>query len=814
MWKRGFDLFTALLGLLVLSPLFVAIVLLVKLSSRDPVFERQERVGRNGQVFRLLTFRTRRKDRPGDASETQHGRYGDYSRIGALLRYYEIDEAPQLLNVVAGHMSLVGPRPEHPRTVSSYTPEQREVLLVRPGMTDYAHVIGGTESRGLRSTSDPSEAYLKEVIPRRLEFNLRYMKKRGFVEDLRIILATVYLRLHSLVNRAGKIGQVLVDGSIFASALIIAYLVRFDFAIPDQHWKQLILLLPYVVLARIGANVIMGVYRVLWSYISLYELPRFAKSVSVISAIALAFRLFYPGTNPYFKVPLSIILVEGSLALLGLLSIRFLRRWLHEATKSSVTLQTDDADKVLIVGAGEIGRMTAREIRLHRGLNMVLVGFVDDDDTKRGSVLEGARVLGNIDDLKALYGTYRFSTALLAINDLPVQRKRALADAAESLGVRLRILPGASALIAGQVEVSQIRDVRIEDLLGRPVTELVKDDPLLEPVYRGKRIMVTGAGGSIGSEVCRQLGPLEPRSLILVEKDENNLFHINGELRTRFPSVSIIPRVLDIRARDKVERVFRETQPEVILHAAAYKHVPLMEENPFEAVENNVLGTRNVAEAAKAHSSERFVMISTDKAVNPTSVMGATKRIAELIVRQLAEDSGVTKFACVRFGNVLGSRGSVIPTFRDQIAKGGPVTVTHRDIIRYFMTIPEASQLVLKAGTLANEAEIFVLDMGEPVRIVDLARSMIRLSGFDEDEIAIEFTGLRPGEKLFEELLLDTDDTIATQLEKVFISKPELRDLEELRRKVKDLLATGAEASREQIRGKLHALGIGFREPD
>jgi len=814
MWKRGFDLVVSLLGLIVIAPLLAVLAVLVKIDSRGPAFFVQERVGRGGRLFRIIKLRTMASDADARGPRIAAADDPRITPLGHFLRRHRLDELPQLLNVLLGHMSLVGPRPELPEIVARYTEEQRAVLSVRPGLTDPATLAMLDEAELLTAAADPERAYEEHILPRKLRLNLAYLSARGFVEDLRLLLATVSALAQRALARAGRPGQMVLDGLIVTGALVTAYSLRFEFDIPYQYWKQMVLLVPYTVLARLGAHQLFRVYRVAWSHISLYELPRFVKSVGLVSATFVVFRLFYTGHNPYFRVPLSVVVVEGALTFLGCLGVRFLRRWTRETTRGGLGTLREQAQKVLIIGAGDMARLTSREIRLHADLDMAVIGFVDDDPQKAGLEIEGAQVLGGLDDLDALYDRYRFTTALIAIAYLPTRRKRSVVEACERLGVRLRVVPASGALITGKVKVSEIRDVAIEDLLGRPVLDLAKGDPLLGPVYGGKRVLITGAGGSIGSELCRQLGSLEPATLILVDKDENNVFYIDGELRRRFPAIEVVPRILDVRARPKLERLLAATRPHVVLHAAAYKHVPLMEENPYEALENNVLGTRNVAEAALQAGVERFVMISTDKAVNPTSVMGATKRLAELSIRLLAEQSPATRFACVRFGNVLGSRGSVIPTFAEQIRRGGPVTVTHPEITRYFMTIPEATQLVLKAGTLADRAEVFVLDMGEPVKIADLARHMIRLSGFTGDQIPIRFVGLRPGEKLYEELLLDGDDVVPTTLEKIFVSKPELRDLETFQRQLAELVERAKDADLAEVRERLEAMGIGFRGAD
>ncbi len=619
--------------------------------------------------------------------------------------------------------------------------------------------------------------------------------------------------LDRVARWGGRPGQVLVDAFVVTVAFLAAFQLRFEFSIPSQYWKAMVLWLPYTVLAHVVSNFLFGVYRILWRYISLYEVWRFVKAVAAVSALFLAFRLAATAHHVYFRPPLSIIVLEAAFSFLGMVGVRFLRRFLHESLGPRVA-PVGDAEDVVIIGAGDSGRTVAREIRLRPELNLTLLGFVDDDPFKQGLEVEGKKVLGTLDHLPDLHRRFRFSKALLAITDLSVPRKRQVIEACARLGVRLLILPGTSDLISGRARVNPIREVRIEDLLGRPVTDLTRDDPLLQPVYGGRRILITGAGGSIGSELCRQVARLAPARLVLVDKDENNLFYIHGEMTHVFPDIPCVARVLDVRDMDRVDSLWARERPDVVLHAAAYKHVPLMEENPGEAVANNVLGTRNVVEASRRHGTSVFVMLSTDKAVNPTSVMGATKRIAELIVRQAAEQGAQTRFGSVRFGNVLASRGSVIPTFRDQIARGGPVTVTHPDVMRYFMTIPEASQLVLKAGTLADKGEVFVLDMGQPVRILDLARDMIRLSGFTEEEIGIQFIGLRPGEKLFEELLVDRDRVLPTPVEKVFVSKPELRDFGTFQAQVEALVRLARDGDLASIRRAIEAMDVGLRRPD
>jgi len=406
--------------------------------------------------------------------------------------------------------------------------------------------------------------------------------------------------------------------------------------------------------------------------------------------------------------------------------------------------------RTLIVGAGQAGRMLVRQINQSDNHRMNPVGFIDDNSHLQNLTVNGVRVLGTLEQLESVVENHAIDKIVFAIPSMNYQERLALIKRAKALCTNVHTLPMIEEVAAGKVAVNQMRQVSIDDLLGREPVEL--DISGIQSEVEGKTVLVTGAGGSIGSEICRQILKFSPSRLLLLGHGENSIYLIERELRELNLDVDLIPVIADVQDVERLREVFMKHSPHLVFHAAAHKHVPLMEANPHEAVKNNIYGTRNVAEMADEFGANRFVMISTDKAVNPTNVMGSTKRIAEMVVQNLAKTSQ-TKYAIVRFGNVLGSRGSVIPLFKAQIEKGGPVTVTHPDMTRYFMTIPEASRLVIQAGTLADGGEVFVLDMGEPVKIVDLARNMIKLSGFTEEQISIEFSGIRPGEKMFEELL-------------------------------------------------------------
>jgi len=468
-------------------------------------------------------------------------------------------------------------------------------------------------------------------------------------------------------------------------------------------------------------------------------------------------------------LPRSIPFLDFLFTLFSFAGPRFGLRWLYEALHRRQCERPPSVRRVLIVGAGEAGSSVAREIQQNPGLGLQLVGFVDDDPVKQTLRVNGVQVVGQLRDISRIVEAQKVDQVLIAIPSASPAVIRQIVDLCRAAQAEPLILPGMSQLVSGRVELQRFRKVQLEDLLARPPVHT--DTTAVRQLLQGRRILVTGAGGSIGSELCRQIARCEPAQLLLLGHGENSIFTITNELRRDFPDLNLQPLIADIRDAGRLEAVFGRFQPETVFHAAAHKHVPLMEDNPEEAVTNNVLGTRNLLELAERHAVDHLVMISTDKAVHPSSVMGATKRVAERLVQDAACRTGRC-YVAVRFGNVLGSRGSVVPLFQEQIAHGGPVTVTHPEVKRYFMTIPEAVQLVLQAAVLGQGGEIYVLDMGEPVKIVDLARDLIRLAGLREGEdIEIVFTGLRPGEKLFEELFLEGEAYHRTAHEKIFVSQ-------------------------------------------
>ena len=587
----------------------------------------------------------------------------------------------------------------------------------------------------------------------------------------------------TLLLRYRRVLIALVHVVLFALALLLAFAIAYNFRNSDDWLRRLYLpLLPGVLVIKVVVFWAFGMYHGWWRYVSLQDLIRITLASYVGLFLFVAFFTIagyvLPARYPNVIDPLAYEsfrqVIYGldwlcTIALVG--GVRLAVRLYHEEFRQ---LPGGRLTRVLIIGAGNAGELALREIHRMPVEQYDVVGLLDDDPTKHGATMLGCRVLGGTDQIREMCERHGVDEVLLAMPTAPPRTVRKLVESLSGTNIRFRTLPAMADLIAGKVKVSQIRDVDINDLLGRAPAEL--DTAAISEYSQNKIVMITGAGGSIGSEMCRQVGKFHPARLVLVEQAENALFHIERELRALFPELEIKSYICDIYDKDRIEHVFSLERPSVVFHAAAHKHVPLMELNPSEAIKNNVFGTKHCADAAAKSGCQKFVMISTDKAVNPTSVMGCSKRVAEMYIQSISHPSG-TQFVTVRFGNVLGSNGSVVPIFKDQIARGGPVTVTHPEMRRYFMTIPEAAQLVMQAAAIGKGGEIFLLDMGEPVKIVDLARDLITLSGFTPGEdIEIVFSGTRPGEKLFEELSLKGEDMAPTSHEKIAIWKHLAKD--------------------------------------
>lgn len=566
--------------------------------------------------------------------------------------------------------------------------------------------------------------------------------------------------------------QFALDLTVLVGAFALAYLLRFDFDIPVQESGRMFVQLAYVVPLQFATLFILGVYSFIWRYIGLAETRSFVIAASVSCLPPVLVRVGLPAELQQFRIPLSVIFFDTVLAFGGVVGLRVLRRASYERSlklKGGNYSLKRVKKPVLLIGAGRAGMLTAREILAIGESDLLIKGFVDDDHHKQGAVLHGIKVLGTTEDLQRLVREHEIDHVVISIAKGSRSEFRRILDICKEIPVKVRVIPGIYEIAQGKVKVSRIRDLEIEDLLGREPVEL--DEEETERFLVDKTVMVTGAGGSIGSELARQVASFQPSTLLLVERAEFALFDIDRELRAAWPDLAIKPFVADVSDSARMRSIFSAYRPQVVIHAAAHKHVPMMEVNAPEAVKNNVLATRLIAEMAGEFQAEVFVLVSTDKAVKPTSVMGASKRVAELAVQTLNRKFA-THYVAVRFGNVIGSAGSVIPIFRQQILRGGPVTVTHPEMTRYFMTIPEAAQLVLQAGAMGKGGEIFVLDMGEPVKILDLAKEAITLSGLKPfEEMDIVFTGMRPGEKLREELDMTEEQLSRTRHPKIFIGR-------------------------------------------
>ncbi|MGI6609508.1 MAG: polysaccharide biosynthesis protein [Limnochordia bacterium] len=575
-------------------------------------------------------------------------------------------------------------------------------------------------------------------------------------------------------RRVRVVLMLLGDAVLLQVAVLASLLARFDGHLPSVYWDAYAHLWPWYTLGSLAFFAWRGLYRSLWRYAGIEEL------VNVVGATTLS-TLTLTLLSAFYRLPRSVIMIHwvilAFLVSSSRVALRAVRRlWATDKGQTDPTqVSRSEPLTVLIVGAGRIGADLVLPLRQS---GRQVVGFLDDDPAKRNMQIHGVRVLGTLDDVKRVVSEHDVQEVLLALPAKFGGRHRAIVDALSDKKVKLHTIPAVNEVIDGKVSVSQIRPVSVSDLLGREAVQLNAEQIAAE--ISGEVVLVTGAGGSIGSELCRQICRFGPSLLVMLGHGENSVFEAAMDLNEKFPDVPKAQVIADVRDGGKMAAVFEHYQPAYVLHAAAHKHVPYMEQYPDEAVKTNIFGTRNVARAALEHGARRFVMISTDKAVNPTSVMGASKRVAEMVVQDL-NAMNKTKFVSVRFGNVLGSRGSVIPVFQRQIAQGGPVTVTDPEMRRYFMTIPEAAQLVLQAAALGQGGEVFILDMGEPVKIEDLARNLITLSGFRPNkDIQIVYTGRRPGEKLFEELVMDEEATSVTEHSRIFICKNALLPSKEL----------------------------------
>jgi len=587
-------------------------------------------------------------------------------------------------------------------------------------------------------------------------------------------------------RKLNRIGLFLVDLVLINLAYILALLIRFEGVVDTRFINYLSRYLDYAVyitILKLAIFTYFKMYKTIWRHASVLELYSIVTAIVLSNAAVLGFLYIWQA-----NLPRSVYILTTLIDMTFIGGLRFSFRAIGH---NMANINKKMMKRVMIVGAGDAGVMVVREYRNHLQLNSKPVVLIDDDVKKQGKVINGVPVVGGRQSILSAAENYHIDEIVIAIPSASKRDIREIIDICKETKCKVKIVPGMYELIDGQVTIKKIRDVEIGDLLGREEVKL--DLESISTYLTNRVVLVTGGGGSIGSELCRQVARFNPEKLIIFDIYENSAYDIQNELLRKYEKLNLKVLIGSIRDRNRVDEIFKAEKPDVVFHAAAHKHVPLMEASPKEAIKNNVFGTLNLVQAADKYKVKRFVMISTDKAVNPTNIMGASKRICEMIIQSIDVNSE-TEFVAVRFGNVLGSNGSVIPLFKKQIENGGPVTVTHKDVIRYFMTIPEAAQLVIQAGAMAKGGEVFVLDMGKPVRIMDLAKDLIRLSGFEPGvDIPIEIIGLRPGEKLYEELLLDEEGIETTSHNKIFIGKPIytdykllLKSLEELKRIVRE----------------------------
>ena len=737
MGKRALDLAVATAGLILLSPLLLVGAVAILLDSGPPVIHRGWRTGREDGEFTLYRLRTMvrgaRRRGPG-VTVLNDPRI---TRAGGWLRRSGIDRIPELFNVIRGDMSLVGPAPEDPTYVSLYTEEQRKVLSIRPGLVGPGSIAFADEERLLAVGGGPA-AYVRSVLPVKLDLDLAYVRDRSWLGDLKILGRVLGLEL---ARRHLGPGSLVLD----AVTVICGF------------WLALLLIsLDWPASAASGATVLsasMLPLVVLWLVVS--RLARFNRRVWTpypappdLVAAVLAATACTAVTLVVLPVPRGLALLGGTLSLAGLLAARFAAGPVG-ALRNSLSNRGLPRVRTLIYGAGETGQAVAwRLVTGREGRSHQLVGFLDDDPAKLGLRVHGAEVLGPRSQLMAQVERLAVDLVILALGQVGRERLREVVSIAQETPAQIKIATGMGDLISGSPGQPLVREVKVEDLLGRHPSDLHAGVAAwLQP----QCLVVTGASGSIGLELCRQLASLEPRELIAIDNNETGIYELELELKTRHPDLRLTAVVADVTDKRRIRRLFEQQRPAVIFHVAAYKHVPLMERQPEEAVRINIGGTRSVLDAARRCGAGRFVLVSTDKAVNPTSVMGATKRIAEMLITTAG---GAPTCTVVRFGNVLGSRGSVVPTFARQIELGGPVTITDPEMTRFFMDIAEAATLILEAAHMTAGGDIFMLDMGERIRIVDLARRMIRMRGLRPDvDIPIVYTGIRAGEKLHEDLM-------------------------------------------------------------
>ena len=794
---------TAVLLTLLLSPLLIGIALGNLLIQGRPIIFRQKRIGKDFKPFIIYKFRTMYVN-PNDEIKFQTGDSDQTTKWGSFLRKTKLDELPQFFNVIKGDMRFIGPRPEVPEFVD----KESFFFLnqIKPGLSGYSSILFRNESE-IWSMIDSDDPY-NNILKIKVGLDKYYVNKKSFFEDLKLVGITIlslfipkrmghYLIIRLLKiqdNGEFKLRETIENVKMKASkkknrdettirnlrflmfsdiisilcGFIFSAIIRSDFAIPSIFYSNHIYqILGFSIVSKLIVFSSFGMFRGMWRYTSLVDMFNIFKANALGTLILVAVIGYFRG---FQDIPRSIFLIDFMLTFaftaLSRVSIRLVYSHLINPKPYRIELNK----RVIVIGAGTTGEFICREILNDSKHRMEPIGFLDDNKSYHNKSIHGRPVLGKISDLSEFLTSY--DEALICCPNAPRKDIYKIIEICKDAGKPFKTLPSMDELVSGKLSINQLKEVSIIDLLGR--NEIQLDDLSIKKYIQGKRILITGAGGSIGSELVRQCIKYEPALLVMLDNSEFNLFTIEREILGKPSNVLTKPLLSNIRDSDILSKVFTEYQPQVVFHAAAYKHVAMQEAFPWEAIKTNVLGTTNLVKLSLEHNIEKFVLVSTDKAVKPINVMGATKRLAELIC-QGADSSYSTRFMAVRFGNVLGSSGSVIPIFQEQIKAGGPVTITDPDMERYFMSVPEAAQLIIQAGSLGKGGEVFSLDMGQPIKILDIANELIRLSGLEPDiDIPISFIGARPGEKQFEELIHDTETVQKTLHDKILEIRPTL----------------------------------------
>lgn len=760
MVKRFFDLIIALIGSFLLLLFFPFLYLIIRVVCGKPVFVTTKHTGRNGRLFRLYRFNdSLQNGQVKNNSKSSKKKPGSHMlKKSPLISIFS--GWPQLWNVLKGDLSLIGPASECPEVTRHYNKTQSKVLTVRPGIIgSYYFREDVYEMNGNGNNHRSQNAYIKKIVPIKLKRELGYVLDSRIIKDILIVVKSLSARLRNKLQSSNddeirsRTILVAVDILLVFLSFFLAFLLRFDWNLTLHQYQTFLITLPLVLTLRILVFQGCGMYKSVWKYVGLHELLNIIRATSISSVLVVAalFLLSFSG------LPRSVFVIDWvfCIAILGACRLGFRLWYEHVSSENHVKRN------VLVMGAGDVGEMLIREMSRGSENGYNVVGIVDDNKGLHGMSVHEVRVLGGRENIPELVKMLRVDEVVIAIANITAKEMKSIVNWCKKASVRHRIVPAVTDLLNGKTRLMKSRRVEVADLFGREPLNLNLSS--IKKIISDNTILVTGAGGSIGSELCRQVADNHPKSLILVDKNENYLQDIRTELQFCYNNLLIYSHLADITDKDKQKVLFAEYAPDIVFHAAAQKHVPLAEENPDEAVRTNIYGTRVVANLAAEYNATYFVLISTDKAVNPTSLMGATKRVAELYVQALDGKQKGTKYLTVRFGNVFNSNGSVVPTFMKQISRGGPITITHPDIERFFMSIDEAVQLILQSLTMSDTGRLFHLDMGKSIKIDTLAKELIFHMGYVPDkDIKVIYTGLRPGEKLYEELVNGNESLVKT----------------------------------------------------